>query len=145
MRNREIYDLWVSGKSLQAIATRFGISRSRAHQIVAKQRQTMKAEREMRASPDPLLRALGNGLISRKVYNNLVRGGYGKTFDFADLLFRLRSGTFDPKIFRDLGAKSVSQLRRAFLSQDVINPVNELESRPDRANGDTAISTGSRP
>ena len=105
-----------SGKSSREVANAFGISVQRVCQILAKYEETIKAEREMRESHDPLLRALGNGSISRKVYNSLVRGGYGKTFNFDNLLFRLRSDMFNPEDFRHFGSRSIDQLRRAFLN-----------------------------
>ena len=126
-RYKAIYDMRASGKSLREVADAFCISKQRVCQIVAKYEQTIQAEREMRESHDPLLRALGNGSISRKVYNSVVRGGYGKTFDFDNLLFRLRSDTFNPEGFPHFGSKSIDQLRHTFLSQDEIHTINHIE------------------
>jgi hypothetical protein len=84
-RYKAICSVRDSGKTLREVANLFGISEQRVCQIVAKYERTLQTQREMRGSPDPLAQALGNGRVSRKVYNSLVRGGYGKTFDFENL------------------------------------------------------------
>jgi len=121
-----------SGKSTREVAIAFGISEQRVNQILAKYGKITRAEQGMRESHDPLLRALDNGSISRKVYRSLIRGGYGKTFHFDDLLFWLRSDTFNPENFRHFGSKSLDQLRRAFLNQDEINAIRPIEARVSR-------------
>lgn len=131
-RYKAIYDMRTRGKPTREVAIAFGISVQRVHQILAKYERITRAEQEMRESHDPLLRALDNGSISRKVYRSLVRGGYGKTFHFDDLLLWLRSDTFIPEDFRHFGSKSLDQLRRAFLNQDEIHAIDPIEARVGR-------------
>jgi hypothetical protein len=126
-RYKAISDMRASGKSWREVAAAFCISKQRVRQIVIKYEQTLQTEREMRESHDPLLRALYNGSISRKVFRSLVRGGYGKTFDFDNLVFRLRSDTLNPEGFPHFGSKSLDQLRHTFPSQDEINTINHIE------------------
>ena len=119
-RYKALHDMRASGKSLQEVANAFHISAQRVRQIVTKYEHFIKTEREMQESHDPLQKALGNGRISQKVYNSLVRGGYGEAFDFDNLLSKLRSNTINPKDFPHFGNKSLDQLRHAFLNQDEI-------------------------
>jgi hypothetical protein len=126
-RYKALHDMRASGKSLQEVANAFHISAQRVRQIITNYEHFIKTEREMQESHDPLQKALGNGRISRKVYNSIVRGGYGKAFDFDNLLSKLRSNTFNPKDFPHFGNKSLDQLRHAFLNQDEINAINNSE------------------
>lgn len=138
-RHQAMYDLWVSGKSFQKVADVFGVSRSRVAQVVKLHKEVMKRRQELSESPDPVVKALDEGKISLKVYNSLVRGGYGKRFDFEELLDRLRTDTFDPNQFFYIGEVRLNEIREAFLNPDEVVLLATKKNSKRQPNGSKVL------
>jgi|GEM_PF-3219110 len=131
-RYKHIYDTWVNGKSQRETGRIFGISSSRVYQIVTKHRQRLADEQTKPTSSDPLERALAEGKLSQRLFNNLMRSGYGKSFSVEELKLKLQTNTLDPFDFRDFGPDSLSRLRQIFLSQSEIEALPVFRSYSSR-------------
>lgn len=123
-RHKLIFDARASGKSLRETANLFGISRGRVQQIVNLYQQRLVHEENLRSSSDPLEKALYDGKISTRLYNNLIRSGYGESFGIDELLAKLRTNSITILDFRDVGPKSLTRLQEVFLTQDEIDALN---------------------
>ena len=126
-RHKLIFDTWSCGKSLRETARIFGISDGRVHQIIKQYQKNLVAEQEMRSSSDSLVKALADGKISTQIFNSLVSGGYGKSFGFDELLFKLRTKAITIWDFRNFGKKGLARLEQAFLTQEEIDRLNGKE------------------
>ena len=127
-RQKLVFDTWSSNKSWAETARIFGITSSRVHQIVEEHKQRLINEQNLRSSNDPLYQALSDGKISSKIFNGLVRDGYGKKFGFENLVIKLRTNSLDPWEFRNFGIISLTRLRNLFLSQEEIEALNHMKN-----------------
>jgi hypothetical protein len=99
----------------------FGISGTRVQQIVELHQQRIIEEQNLRSSNDLVIQALADGKIPKMLFNSLVRGGYGKSFGFEELITQLKNNTLDCMGYRNFGEKSLIRLREVFLTQEEIN------------------------
>jgi hypothetical protein len=120
-RHKQIFEMRSSGKSLREIGKLLGISGTRVQQIVELHQHRLIEEQNLRSSNDPVFQALSDGKIPKMLFNSLVRGGYGNSFGFEQLITQLKNNTLDPMEFRNFGKKSLRRLREIFLTQEEIN------------------------
>jgi hypothetical protein len=126
-RNQQIFEMRSSGKSLREIGRLFGISSTRVQQIVELHQQRIIEEQDLRSSNDPVFQALADGKIPKMLFNCLVRGGYGKSFGFEELISQLKNNTLDCMEYRNFGEKSLFRLREVFLTQEEIHALNHKQ------------------
>ena len=126
-RHKRIFDTWSSCKSLRETARTFGLSEGRVYQIVKLYKQRLLDEQNMDSSNDPWVKALYDDKISSRLYNCLVRYGYGKTFGIEELRDKLKTNTLDIWEVRDLGKKGLAIIRNIFLTQEEIDVLNNKD------------------
>ena len=126
-RRKSIYDALLVDKSIKRVAIRLGISRQRVAQILQLYRKQVSVSQALPSEDDPLLIAVKQGRMSSNILTSLMRGGYGRDFNFDEVLELLRSNRLDVQKFQNFGSKSLNSLRELFLSLAEIERLPEAQ------------------
>jgi hypothetical protein len=136
-RYKSIYDTWLNCKSVAETARIFGVSTTRVRMILIEYPKRLAVEKERFSPHDPLLLALNEGKITQRLFNAVVRYGYGTSFSPEELQIKLRKNTLDPFQICDFGPKGLRLLREIFLNQAEMDALPVFRSQ---SNGEWALS-----